>query len=114
MFDQGCMNVFSACSAHSLAESCNTMRLKKDQERKEYIEDTIEANKHSSIPMVKELKALVEELQEQNRILKSRIDEVKREGEEAKKVARKSITFSWISFGVATVISIVALIVSII
>ena len=62
--------------------------------------------------MVEELKSLVEGLQEQNRILQSQIDEAKKDGEEAKKEAKKARIFSWISFGVATAISIVALIIS--
>lgn len=108
------MESFHACSAQALIEDRSRRRLQKEQERRERIEDAVEANKKSTIPMVEELKAIVEGLQEQNCILKSQIDEAKKDSEEAKKDARKARAFSWISFGVATAISIAALIVSII
>ena len=100
-------DAFHACSAQALIEDRGRRRLQKEQERRERIEDAVEANKKSTLPMVGELKAIVESLQEQNSILQSQIDE-------AKKEARKARIFSWVSFGVATAISIAALIVSII
>lgn len=107
-------DAFHACSAQALIEDRGRRRLQKEQERRERIEDAVEANKKSTLPMVEELKAIVESLQEQNSILQSQIDEAKKDGEEAKKEARKARIFSWVSFGVATAISIAALIVSII
>ena len=114
MLNQEYKDAFHACSAQALIEDRGRRRLQKEQERRERIEDAVEANKKSTLPMVEELKAIVESLQEQNGILQSRIDEAKKDGEEAKKEARKARIFSWVSFGVATAISIVALIVSII
>ena len=114
MFNQDYRNAFEACSAQALAESRSAIRMKKEQERRERIEDAAEAQRRSTIPVVEELKSLVEGLQEQNRILQSQIDEAKKDGEEAKKEAKKARIFSWISFGVATAISIAALVVSII
>ena len=107
MFNQDYRNAFEACSAQALAESRSAIRMKKEQERSERIEDAAEAQRRSTLPVVEELKSLVEGLQEQNRILQSQIDE-------AKKEAKKARIFSWISFGVATGISIAALVVSII
>ena len=105
-------DAFHACSAQALIEDRGRRRLQKEQERRERIEDAVEANKKSTLPMVEELKAIVESLQEQNGILQSQIDEANKDGEEAKKEARKARIFSWVSFGVATAISIAALIVS--
>ena len=105
-------DAFHACSAQALIEDRVRRRLQKEQERRERIEDAVEANEKSTLPMVGELKAIVESLQEQNSILQSQIDEAKKDGEEARKEARKARIFSWVSFGVATAISIAALIVS--
>ena len=114
MFDQDYIDTVQACSARALAENRSAIRMKKEQERKARIEDAAEAQRRSTLPVVEELKSLVEGLQEQNRILQSQIDEAKKDGEEAKKEAKKARNFSWISFGVATIISIAALVVSII
>lgn len=114
MLNQEYRDAFHACSAQALIDERGRRRLQKEQERRERIEDTVEANKKSTLPMVEELKAIVEGLEEQNRILQSQIDEAKKDGEEAKKEAKKARSFSWISFGVATAISIAALVVSII
>ena len=114
MPDQDYLNAFQACSVRALMEDRSKIRLKKEQERRERIEDAAEAQRRSTLPVVEELKSLVEGLQEQNRILQSQIDEVKKDGEEAKKEAKKARIFSWISFGVATAISIAVLVVSII
>lgn len=79
-------------------------------------------------PMVEQLKSLVEETQEQNKILLEQVNLLKEENErqkeqveeakaaeaQAKKEALHSKVFGWVSFGVATAISIAALIISII
>ena len=79
-------------------------------------------------PMVEQLKSLVQETQEQNKILLEQVNLLKEENErqkkqaeearaaeaQAKKEALHSKVFGWVSFGVATVISIAALIISII
>ena len=113
MFEQEYMNAFQACSAQAIVEDRGRRRLQKEQERRERIEDAAEAQRRSTLPVVEELKSLVGGLQEQNRILQSQIDEAKKDGEEAKKEAKKARIFSWISFGVATAISIAALVISI-
>lgn len=113
MFNQDYRDAFQACSAQALMEDRSKIRAKKEQERRERIDDAVEANRKSTLPMVDELKALVEGLQEQNHILQTQIDEAKKESEETKKEARKAHIFSWVSFGVATAISIAALIISI-
>lgn len=107
-------DAFHACSAQALIEDRVRRRLQKEQERRERIEDAVEANEKSTLPVVEELKSIVESLQEQNGILQSQIDEANKDGEEAKKEARKARIFSWVSFGVATIISLAALIVSIV
>ena len=112
MPDQDYINAFKTCSIQALREDRSKIRLRKQQELKEHIEDAAEAQRRSTLPVVEELKSLVEGLQEQNRILQSQIDEAKKDGEETKKEAKKARIFSWISFGVATAISIVALIIS--
>ena len=112
MLNQEYKDALHACSAQALIEDRSRRHLQKEQERRERIEDAVEANKKSNLPMAEELKAVVASLQEQNRILQSQIDEAKKDGEEAKTDARKARVFSWISFGVATVISIVAPVVS--
>ena len=114
MLNQEYKDALHACSAQALVEDRGRRRLQKEQERRERIEDAAEAQRRSTLPVVEELKSLVEGLQEQNRILQSQIDEAKKDGEEAKKEAKKARIFSWISFGVATAISIAALVVSII
>ena len=79
-------------------------------------------------PMVEQLKSLVQETQEQNKILLEQVNLLKEENErqkkqveearaaeaKAKKEALHSKVFGWVSFGVATAISIAALVVSII
>lgn len=112
MLNQEYKDAIHACSAQDLIEDRGRRRLKKEQERRERIEDAAKANKESTLPMAEELKAIVEGLQEQNRILQSQIDEAKKDGEEAKKAAKRARVFSWIFFGVTTAISIAALIVS--
>lgn len=114
MLNQEYKDAFHACSAQALIEDRGRRRLQKEQERRERIEDAVEANKKSTLPMVEELKAIVESLQEQNSILQLQIDEARKDSEEAKKDARKARVFSWVSFGVATIISLAALIVSIV
>ena len=78
--------------------------------------------------MVEQLKSLVEETQSQNKILleqvnllkeenerqKSQVEEAKAAEAQAKKEALHSKVFGWVSFGIATAISIAALVVSII
>lgn len=113
MLNQEYKDALHACSAQALIEDRNRRRLQKEQERRERIEDAVEANKKSTLPMVEELKSIVESLQEQNSILQSQIDEAKKGSEEAKQEAKKARIFSWVSFGVATAISIAALVVSI-
>ena len=72
MLDQDYMDTVQACSARALAENRSAIRMKKEQERRERIEDAAEAQRRSTLPVVEELKSLVEGLQEQNRILQSR------------------------------------------
>ena len=90
---------------------------------KRTVEDVVVRN-----PMIDQLQELLDQTREQNTLLmnqislmkkenerqKAQIEEVKIAEKEAKAEARKSKIFGWISFGVATVISIAALVVSII
>ena len=107
-------DAFHACSAQALIEDRGRRRLQKEQERRERIEDAVEANEKSTLPVVEELKSIVESLQEQNGILQSQIDEANKDGEEAKKEALHSRVFNWITFGVTTAFSAAALVISII
>ena len=45
MFDQEYMNAFQTCSAQALVEDRGRRRLQKEQQRRERIEDAVEANK---------------------------------------------------------------------
>ena len=90
---------------------------------KRYLQDLVVKN-----PVVDQMSTLIDNIDEQNDILreqvkllteenerqKKQIEEAKVAEKEAKAEARKSKIFGWISFGVATVISIAALVVSII
>ena len=79
-------------------------------------------------PMIDQLQELLDQTREQNTLLMNQVALMKEENErqqtqvteakeaekEAKAEARKSKIFGWISFGVATAISIAALVVSIV
>ena len=114
MLNQEYKDALHACSVQALREDRSIIRQRRDQERRERIEDAVEANKKSTLPMVEELKSLVAELQEQNSLLKSQIDEARKDSEEAKKEAKRARIFSWVSFGITTAIAVAALVVSII
>ena len=90
---------------------------------KRTVEDVVVRNH-----MIDQLQELLDQTREQNALLmnqialmkeenerqKAQIEEVKIAEKEAKAEARKSKIFGWISFGVATAISIAALVVSIV
>ena len=90
---------------------------------KRTVEDVVVHN-----PMIDQLQELLDQTREQNALLmnqialmkeenerqKAQIEEVKIAEKEAKAEARKSKIFGWISFVVATAISIAALVVSIV
>ena len=90
---------------------------------KRTVEDVVVRN-----PMIDQLQELLDQTREQNALLmnqialmkeenerqKAQIEEAKVAEKEAKAEARKSKLFGWISFGVATAISIAALVVSIV
>ena len=90
---------------------------------KRTVEDVVVRN-----PMIDQLQELLDQTREQNTLLMNQIALMKEENErqqtqvteakkaekEAKAEARKSKIFGWISFGVATAISIAALVVSIV
>ena len=90
---------------------------------KRTVEDVVVRN-----PMIDQLQELLDQTREQNTLLmnqvalmkeenerqKAQIEEAKVAEKEAKAEARKSKIFGWISFGVATAVSIAALVVSIV
>ena len=90
---------------------------------KRTVEDVVVRN-----PMIDQLQELLDQTREQNTLLMNQVAFMKEENErqqtqvteakeaekEAKAEARKSKIFGWISFGVATAISIAALVVSIV
>ena len=90
---------------------------------KRTVEDVVVRN-----PMIDQLQELLDQTREQNALLTNQIALMKEENKrqqiqvteakeaekEAKAEARKSKIFGWISFGVATAISIAALVVSIV
>ncbi len=65
-------------------------------------------------PIVAGMNEMISELQNQNRLLASQLEEAKAAEQMANKQARNSKIFAWITFGVATLISLAALAVSII
>lgn len=83
---------------------------------KRYLQDLVVKN-----PVVDQMSTLIDNIQEQNDILREQVELLTEENErqkaqleEAKAEARKSKIFAWISFGVATIISLAALVVSIV
>ena len=90
---------------------------------KRTVEDVVVRN-----PMIDQLQELLDQTRGQNALLmnqialmkeenerqKKQIEEAKVAEKEAKAEAKKSKKFAWISFGVATVISLAALVVSIV
>ena len=79
-------------------------------------------------PVVEQLKKLVNETQDQNKILLNQVEILKEDNErqkkmledsreaekQAKREAKHSKIFAWISFGISTIIAVAALVVSII
>lgn len=101
MFDQEYMNAFQACSAQALVEDRGRRRLQKEQERRERIEDAAEAQRRSTLPVVEELKSLVEGLQEQNRILpiSNRRSEKGRRGSQKRSQKGKNLFLDFLRCG---------------
>ena len=125
-------------TAKMYSDMCDALDSAKEKER---IEEEKRIEKNMS-PIVNQLQQLVSKTQEQNKILaeqnqflqeenrlqkeqnmllieenerqKKQVEDAKVAETQAKKEARHSKVFGWVSFGVATVISIAALVVSII
>lgn len=125
-------------TAKMYSDMCDALDSAKEKER---IEEEKRIEKNMS-PIVNQLQQLVFKTQEQNKILteqnqflqeenrlqkeqnmllieenerqKKQVEDAKVAETQAKKEARHSKVFGWVSFGVATVISIAALVVSII
>ena len=83
--------------------------------------DNILLQNTANVPIVEQLKQLVEQTQLQNNFLneenkrqKQQLLQSQKNEELARKEAKSSKIFSYISFGVATVLSIIALVVAII
>lgn len=57
---------------------------------------------------------MLEALQNQNRLLQQQIEAAQRESTDAKEEAKKATRFSWLSFVVSTLISVLALAVSVV
>ena len=103
-----------ANSAYALSQVNEAMKKEQKQKERAEFERDVKVQQLANKP-------LVEALQEQNRLLK---EENERQKEQvriaeinerlAKIEAKKSKIFAWITFGVSTIIAIVALIVSII
>lgn len=76
----------------------------------DHLKELVETIKEQNVILGKQIDLLSEE----NAMLKEQIEDAKVSGEFAKTEAKKTKIFSWISFGVATLVSVAALIVSII
>ena len=101
---------------------------RQQQARMASMRDTLTAHIAVANPMQQEMKYMNSSIQRQNELLMEQIELLRQENErqkaqlataeaaeiEAKKAAKCSRIFGWVSFGVATAISIAALIVSII
>ena len=112
---------YAAKHAEQIQRMINQQSILENDKR--YLQDLVVKN-----PVVDQMSTLIDNIDEQNDILreqvkllteenerqKKQIEEAKVAEKEAKAEARKSKIFGWISFGVATVISIAALVVSII
>lgn len=112
---------YAAKHAEQIQRMINQQSILENDKR--YLQDLVVKN-----PVVDQMSTLIDNIDEQNDILreqvkllteenerqKAQIEEVKIAEKEAKAEARKSKIFGWISFGVATAISIAALVVSIV
>lgn len=101
---------------------------RQQQARMASMRDTLAAHIAVANPMQQEMKYMNSSIQRQNELLMEQIELLRQENErqkaqlataeaaeiEAKKAAKRSRIFGWVSFCVATAISIAALIVSII
>ena len=101
---------------------------RQQQARMASLRDTLAAHIAVANPVQQEMKYMNSSIQRQNELLMEQVELLRQENElqkeqlvaaecaeaEAKKAARHSKIFGWVSFGVATAISIAALIVSII
>ena len=108
------MEAFEACSVQALRENRSNMRARENQRREDYVNDTVAATSRSLLPIVEEMKAMVHKLEAQNLILQKQVEDANEAAKSAEKGAKRAIVCSWVSFGVATLFSIAALIISII
>ena len=108
------IDAFEACSIQALRESRANIRAREQQRREDYVNDTVEAASRSLSPVIEELKAMVQQLEGQNALLQKQVEDANEAAKAAEKDAKRAVAHSWISFGVATLLSIAALIISIV
>jgi len=101
-------------SIQSLREERANIRARKQQQRDDYVNDTAVAASRSLSPVIVELKAMVQQLEGQNALLQKQVEDANAAAKAAEKDAKRAVVHSWISFGVATLLSIAALIISIV
>ena len=106
-------DTIKACSIQALREDRANIRARKKQQREDYVNDTAEAASRSLSPVIEELKAMVLKLEEQNTILQKQVEDANEAAKSAEKEAKRAVAYSWISFGVATLLSIAAIVISI-
>ena len=108
------METVETCSVQALRENRASIRAREQKRRDDYVNDTADATSHSLSPVIEELKSMVLKLEEQNAILQKQIEDANEAAKSAEKEAKRAVAYSWVSFGVATLLSIAALIISII
>ena len=108
------MEVVEACSVQAQRENRANIRAREQKRREDYVNDTAAAASRSLSLVIEELKAMVLKLEEQNTIIQKQVEDANEAAKSAEKDAKRAIAYSWVSFGVATLLSIAALIISII
>lgn len=97
-------------SAHTFAEM-EEKSLKQQAEKERNAREFFEG---LNAPINNKLKSLLEETNRQNELLAKQLKEAQNSAREARKEAKEAKIMAWISFGVATIISVVSIIISII
>ena len=108
------LEAVETCSVQALRENRANIRAREQKRRDDYVNDTAEATSRSLSPVIEELKAMVLELEAQNTILQKQVEDANEAARSAEKDAKRAVAYSWISFGVATLLSIVAIVISIV
>lgn len=104
-YDKSVIN--SARTFAEMEEKSLKQQAEKERNAREFFEEL-------NAPINKKLNSLLEETNRQNELLTKQLKEAQNSAREARKEAQEAKILAWISFGVATIISVVSIIISII